>query len=50
MDHHCVWINTCVGHDNHTTFIAFLFFLFIGCLHAVVLNSYFLYKLFDRVS
>ena len=50
MDHHCVWINVCVGHLNHTAFIAFLFFLTIGCIHAIILNSYFLYKLFDRVS
>ena len=48
MDHHCVWINTCVGHENHTAFIAFLFFLAVGCVHAVVLNVLFLYKLFSR--
>lgn len=48
MDHHCVWINACVGHENHTSFIAFLFFLPIGCIYAVIINSNFLYRLFSR--
>ena len=50
MDHHCVWINACVGHENHTSFIAFLFFLPIGCIYAVIINANFLYRLFSRVS
>ena len=50
MDHHCPWINICVGHDNHTPFIGFLFFLIVGCIHAVVINSTFLYRLFSYVS
>lgn len=50
MDHHCPWINICVGHDNHTAFIGFLFFLIVGCIHAVAINSTFLYRLFSYVS
>ena len=30
MDHHCPWINTCCGHLNHVSFVAFLFFVPIG--------------------
>ena len=31
MDHHCPWINTCVGHHNHGHFIAFLASAVCGC-------------------
>ena len=36
MDHHCPWINNCVGHKNHRSFTLFLFFVPIGCSHAAV--------------
>jgi len=28
MDHHCPWIDNCVGYKNHAHFVGFLFFLF----------------------
>ena len=37
MDHHCPWINNCVGHLNHRSFTLFLFFVPIGCTHATVI-------------
>ena len=50
MDHHCPWINSCVGYGNHTYFTRFLFFVPFGCIHAVIINSNFLYRLFTYVS
>ena len=36
MDHHCPWINNCVGHKNHKRFTLFLFFVVIGCSYAAI--------------
>ena len=33
MDHHCPWINACVGHKNHAHFIRFLFYAATGCFY-----------------
>lgn len=37
QDHHCVYLNNCVGHANHTHFIWFLSFAVLGCLHATII-------------
>ena len=50
MDHHCPWINTCVGHLNHGHFIGFLFFAVVGCTHGSVVLGSSLYYGLNRVS
>jgi palmitoyltransferase len=38
QDHHCPWINNCVGHLNHRYFFQFCFFLTIGSFYASTLG------------
>lgn len=49
MDHHCPWINNCVGWGNHGHFIAFLAFATIGCVYATVILGYTLYRSLYRL-
>ncbi|XP_037951565.1 palmitoyltransferase ZDHHC6-like [Teleopsis dalmanni] len=37
MDHHCPWINHCVGWANHAYFSFFLFFSIIGSIHGAII-------------
>lgn len=42
MDHHCPWMNTCIGYNNYRYFIQTIGFLMCGCLY----GSSMLYKPF----
>ncbi|KAL0281571.1 UNVERIFIED_CONTAM: hypothetical protein PYX00_002518 [Menopon gallinae] len=48
MDHHCPWINTCVGHKNHAHFTLFIFFAVCGCIHSTIILSCTLYHAISR--
>ncbi|KAM5560161.1 putative protein S-acyltransferase 16 [Rosa sericea] len=37
MDHHCIWINNCVGHANYKVFFVFVVYAVIACLYSLVL-------------
>ncbi|KAI9176051.1 hypothetical protein H9P43_006416 [Blastocladiella emersonii ATCC 22665] len=32
MDHHCPWLNNCVGHHNHRYFVVFLVYVSLACI------------------
>ena len=50
MDHHCPWINSCVGHDNHASFTRFVFYVPFGCFHGAFMNCNFIYRMITYVS
>jgi len=35
FDHYCPWVGTAIGHNNHASFIRFLFFLSVGCAWSI---------------
>jgi palmitoyltransferase ZDHHC3/7/25 len=37
MDHHCPWVNNCVGIGNHKYFLLFVLYTFISCLYSLSL-------------
>ncbi|KAL8624551.1 hypothetical protein ACOMHN_005852 [Nucella lapillus] len=37
MDHHCPWINNCVGECNQKFFLQFLFFVGVASIHALTM-------------
>jgi len=37
FDHHCVWLNNCIGKNNYRDFVLLLFFLTIGCIYGIAI-------------
>lgn len=37
LDHHCVWINSCVGQANHSSFLLTLVFFLLTSLYGIIL-------------
>uniref|UniRef100_A0A0E0IG28 S-acyltransferase n=2 Tax=Oryza TaxID=4527 RepID=A0A0E0IG28_ORYNI len=36
-DHHCIWINNCVGHENYKIFLVFVLYAVVASLYSLVL-------------
>jgi len=45
MDHHCPWINNCVGHRNFKYYLQFLFYVVISALYLSLLMIVSFYQL-----
>lgn len=35
MDHHCIWINNCVGHENYKIFLVFVLYAVVASFYAL---------------
>ena len=48
FDHHCVWINNCVGVNNYRWFLAFILMHTIVCFYVPIINILIFMEVMNR--
>jgi hypothetical protein len=50
MDHHCVWLNNCIGYYNHKPFLLFLIYASLLAIFCGVESGKVVYAFFTDVG
>lgn len=50
MDHHCPWLNNCVGFHNHRYFFLYMFYMLIGVVFVMIFGADIAYATFFAES
>ena len=48
MDHHCPWVNNCIGAGNQKHFVLFLLYTFLAAVYGVVLMTWALLEMREK--
>ncbi|OBZ84439.1 Palmitoyltransferase erf2 [Choanephora cucurbitarum] len=49
-DHHCIWLNNCIGKRNYTTFFTFIICATILCCYTIAFSFYHVFIVFQETG